>query len=140
MPMQLYEANHLYLMKKALIKGIRKRSNTTSIYNPSIMKMTYQIKTAKLVPVFAARWRSICKFFSGQTIGKTKQEKATVVRKRHTHLHSKRKPKEDLKQSSQSRYNSHFNLNKQAYTQHEAALQKEQSDAPCNFMKLIISI
>jgi hypothetical protein len=69
-----------------------------------------------------------------------KQEKATVVRKRHTHLHSKRKPKEDLKQSSQSRYNSHFNLSKQAYTQHEAALQKEQSDAPCNFMKLIISI
>jgi hypothetical protein len=56
-----------------------------------------------------------------------KQEKATVVRKRHTHLHSKRKPKEDLKRSSQSHYNSHFNLNKQAYTQHEAALQKEQT-------------
>ncbi len=61
-------------------------------------------------------------------------------KKRHTHLHSKRKPKEYLKQSSQSHYNSHFNLNKQAYTQHEAALQKEQSDAPCNFMKLIIPI
>ncbi len=58
----------------------------------------------------------------------------------HTPTLQKRKPKEDLKQSSQSRYNSHFNLNKQAYTQHEAALQKEQSDAPCNFMKLIISI
>jgi hypothetical protein len=58
---------------------------------------------------------------------KTKQEKATVVRKRHTHLHFERKPKEDLKQSSQSNYNSHFNLNKQAYTQHEAALQKEQT-------------
>ncbi len=29
------------------------------------MKMTYQIKTAKLVPVFAARWRSICKHFIG---------------------------------------------------------------------------
>ncbi len=66
--------------------------------------------------------------------------KATVVRKRHTHLHPKRKPKENLKQSSQSHYNSHFKLNKQAYTQHEAALQKEQGDAPCNFMKLIISI
>jgi len=52
-------------MKIALIKGIRekKRSNTTSRYNPPIMKMTYQIKTAKLVPVFAARWRSICKYF-----------------------------------------------------------------------------
>jgi hypothetical protein len=38
--------------------------------------------------------------------------KATVVRKRHTHLHSKRKPKEDSKQSSQSHYNPHFNIKK----------------------------
>jgi hypothetical protein len=38
-----------------------------------------------------------------------------------------RKPKENLDQSSQSHYNSHFNLNKQAYTQHEAALQREQT-------------
>ncbi len=57
----------------------------------------------------------------------------------HTYT-QKMKLKTNLKQSSQSRYNSHFNLNKQAYTQNEAALQKEQSDAPCNFMKLIISI
>jgi hypothetical protein len=57
---------------------------------------------------------------------KNEREKAKVVRKRHTHLHPKRKPKEDLKQSSQNRYNSHFNLNKQAYAQCEAALQKEQ--------------
>jgi hypothetical protein len=27
------------------------------------MKKTYQIKAAELVPVFAARWRSICKYF-----------------------------------------------------------------------------
>jgi hypothetical protein len=27
------------------------------------MKKTCQIKTVKLVPVFAARWRAICKFF-----------------------------------------------------------------------------
>ena len=95
----------------------------------SYAKKTYQTKAAQLVPVSAARWHSICQNFSRQTIRKTKQEKATVVRKRHTHLHSERKPKENSKQSSQSRYNPHFNLNKQAYTQHEAALQKEQSDA-----------
>ena len=65
------------------------------------------------------------------------KKKTTVIRKHNIHLHSERKPKENLKQSSQSRYNSHFNLNEQAYAQHEAALQKEQSDAPCNFMKLI---
>jgi hypothetical protein len=56
----------------------------------------------------------------------TKQEKAAVVRKRHTHLQSRRKPKEDSKQSTQSHYNYHFKLNKQAYAQYEAALQKEQ--------------
>jgi hypothetical protein len=50
-----------------------------------------------------------------------------------TRLYSEREPK---KQSSQSHYNSQFDLNKQTYTQHEDALQKEQSDAPCNFIKL----
>ena len=62
-PCNFIKLYHLYLMKIALIKGIRKRSNTTSRYNPSIMKMTYQIKTTEIVPVFAARWRSICKYF-----------------------------------------------------------------------------
>ncbi len=50
-----------------------------------------------------------------------------------TRLYSEREPKE---QSSQSHYNSHFNLNKQAYALYEDALQTEQSDAPCNFIKL----
>jgi hypothetical protein len=31
------------------------------------------------------------------------RKKATIIRKRHTHLHSRRKPKENLQQSSQSR-------------------------------------
>jgi hypothetical protein len=57
-------------------------------------------------------------------------------RENATRLCSERKPNEDLEQSSQSHYNSHFNLNKQAYAQYEDALQKEQSDAPCNFIKL----
>ncbi len=66
---------------------------------PFIMKKTYQIKTAKLVSIFAARWRSIRKNFSGQTTGKTEQEKATVVKKKyHTQLQYKGKPKEDFKQ------------------------------------------
>ena len=61
-------------MKIAPTRGNRKK-NTPPQDIPSIMKKTYQIKTAKIVPVFAARWRSIRKYFSGQTIGKTKQEK-----------------------------------------------------------------
>jgi hypothetical protein len=41
----------------------------------------------------------------------------------------KNKLKEKLEQSSQSLYNSHFNLNKQAYAQYKNTLHKEQSDA-----------
>ena len=33
------------------------------INHSSTAKKTYKTKTAELVPVFAARWRSICKFF-----------------------------------------------------------------------------
>jgi hypothetical protein len=55
-----------------------------------------------------------------------KAEKATVVRKHHAHLHFERQHKESLNQSSQNHYNSHFNLNRQAYAKYEAALQKEQ--------------
>jgi hypothetical protein len=47
---QLYEANHLYLMKIALIKKNLQEKNTTSRYHPSVMKTTYHIKSAKKVP------------------------------------------------------------------------------------------
>jgi hypothetical protein len=57
-----YEANHLYLMKIALTKK-NKNNNTTPRYKSSIAKKTYPTKIAKLVPNFAARWRSICKYF-----------------------------------------------------------------------------
>ncbi len=73
-------------MKIALIKEIRKRSNTTSRYNPSIMKMTYQTKTAKLVPVFAARWRSICKYFIKSDNKQARRTKQKMIKK------AKRKP------------------------------------------------
>jgi hypothetical protein len=42
-------------MRIALIKENSRKSNTTSKQNPSIAKETYQIKTAELVPIFAAR-------------------------------------------------------------------------------------
>jgi hypothetical protein len=46
-------------MRIALIKEKPGISKTTSIYESSIAKKTYQIKTAELVPIFAARWRAI---------------------------------------------------------------------------------
>ncbi len=65
------------------------------------------------------------------------QDTTTISKKKHhTPILREKKLKEDLKQSSQSHYNSQFNLNKQAYAQHKNTLHKEQSDAPCNFVKL----
>ncbi len=71
-----------------------------------------------------------------QAIRKNNAKYNNIIEKNATRLYSERKPKENLEQSSQSHYNSHLNLNKQAYAQYEDALQKEQSDAPCNFIKL----
>jgi hypothetical protein len=62
MPMQLYEANHLYLMKIALItKNLQEKKHHLNI--SSIRKTTYHIKSEKKVPNFAARWRAICIYF-----------------------------------------------------------------------------
>ncbi len=58
-----YNANHLYLMTIALTRK-NKNNNTTPRYKSSIAKKTYPIKIAKLVPNFAARWRSIRKKFN----------------------------------------------------------------------------
>ncbi len=60
-------------MEITLTKGSSEK-NTPSQDIPSRMKKTYQITIAKLVPVFAARWHSICKYVSKHSIGKTKQE------------------------------------------------------------------
>ncbi len=56
-PFHFYNANYLYLMRIAIIKeSSRKKQHHFKSY---IMKKTYQIKTAELVPNFAARWRAI---------------------------------------------------------------------------------
>ena len=58
---KLYEANHLCMMKLALIKEKNYKKTTTSRYHSSIVKTTYHIKNAEKVPNFAARWCSIRK-------------------------------------------------------------------------------
>ena len=70
---KLYEANHLYMMKLALIKT-NLQEDTTSRYHPSIVKTTYHIKSAKKVPNFAARWRSIRKYFTHTTASNQKND------------------------------------------------------------------
>ncbi len=58
---KLYEANHLCMMKLALIKAKSTRKTTTSRYHFSIVKTTYHIRNAEKVPNFTARWCSIRK-------------------------------------------------------------------------------
>jgi hypothetical protein len=85
-------------MKIALTRK-NKNNNTTPRYKSSIAKKTYPIKIAKLVPNFAARWRSICKYFissENKRLEKTMQDTPTLQRKRHTPILRKEKPKEDL--------------------------------------------
>ncbi len=71
-----------------------------------------------------------------QAIRKNNARYINVTEKTPHAYTQKEKPKKDLEQSGQSHYKSQFNLNKQAYAQYENALQTEQSDAPCNFIKL----
>jgi hypothetical protein len=69
---KLYKANHLCMMKLALIKAKSTTKTTTPRYQFSIVKTTYHIKNAEKVPNFAARWRAICKYF---IISENKQPK-----------------------------------------------------------------
>ncbi len=80
-------------MKIALIKTKSENNNTTPRYKSSIAKKTYQIKTAKLVPVFAARWRSIRKIFNSTE--NTQSEKTKQIQQQYkekaTRLYSEKK-------------------------------------------------
>jgi hypothetical protein len=64
---KLYEANHLCMMKLALIKAKSTKNHhpkktTTPKYHSFIVKTTSHIKNAEKVPNFAARWCSIRKY------------------------------------------------------------------------------
>jgi hypothetical protein len=52
MTTKLYKANHLYLMKIAIIE---KASRKIKPLQSHVMKKTHQTKTKKIVPLFAAR-------------------------------------------------------------------------------------
>jgi hypothetical protein len=59
---KLYEANHLCMMKLALIKEKNYKKTTTSKYHSSIVKTTSHIKNTEKVRNFAARWCSMRKY------------------------------------------------------------------------------
>jgi hypothetical protein len=90
--LHFYDANHLYLMKIALTRK-NKNNDTTPRYKSSIAKKTYPIKIAKLVPNFAARWRSICKYFtSSENKQPEKQSKKQQQYIENTRLYPRREP------------------------------------------------
>ena len=66
-------------MKIALTRG-NSEKNTPPQDIPSIMKKTYQIKTAKLVSIFAARWRSICKRFINSDNKQVRRTKTKIIK------------------------------------------------------------
>ncbi len=72
---KLYEADHLCMMKLALIKKKSTRKTTTSRYHSFIVKTTSHIRNAEKVPNFAARWCSIRKYLI--------QSKASNQEKQH---------------------------------------------------------
>ena len=123
-------------MKIALNKTNSEKNNNTPRRNhlqrgPIKSKPRSQFQFS---PLDGAQYANI------STAQKTSDQKKRCKIQQHykentTRLYSERKPKEDLEQSSQRHYNSQFNLNKQAYAQYGNALQTEQSDAPCNFIK-----
>ena len=126
-------------MKIALVKTKSEKITPLQDMNhPSIVKKTDKTKPRnqfQFSPLDDAQYANI------STAQKTSnQKKRYKIQQRYkgntTRLYSERKPKEHLEQSSQSHYNSQFNLNKQTYAQYKNALQTEQSDAPCNFIKL----
>jgi hypothetical protein len=59
---KLYEANHLYVMKLALIETNLQGKHHIKI-SPIHSKDDLSIKNAEEVSNFAARWRAICKYF-----------------------------------------------------------------------------
>ena len=105
---KLYEANHLYMMKLALIETNIQEKHHIKI-SPIHSKDDLSIKNAEKVPNFAARWRAICKYFinpeNKQPEGRYKIQQQ-YKEKRHTPILRKKSPA----QPSQTHYYSHSNL------------------------------
>ena len=126
-------------MKIALTKTkSEKITPLQDINHPSIAKKTYKTKPQSQFQFSPLDGAQYAKFSTAQKTSDQKKRckyNNNIMKTPHAYTQRK-KLKEDLEQSSQSHYNSQFNLNKQAYAQYKNTLQKEQSDAPCNFIKL----
>jgi hypothetical protein len=84
--------NHPYTMRIALMKKNQKEQHYSK--KKSSAKRTYQIKSAILVPNFAARWRSIRKYFGGQDDRESEARKSNSSKKTPHNYTQKKNPRQ----------------------------------------------
>jgi hypothetical protein len=77
MTTELYKANHLYLMKIALIEKTSREIKPLQLH---VLKKTHQTKTKEIVPIFAARQRSISEYFTSSDKYTTQTEKTKMIK------------------------------------------------------------
>jgi len=123
---KLYEANHLCMMKLALIKAKSTTKTTTPRYQFSIVKTTYHIKNAERVPNFAARWCSIRKHLI-QSKASNRRKQCKIQQRNENTPPAYNQENRNSYQSSQTHCYSHFYLTPKQHTQiTQFARQKEQ--------------
>jgi hypothetical protein len=133
---KLYEANHLCMMKIALIKEKNYKKTTTSRYHSSIVKTTSHIKMRRkfqISPLDGAQYANI----SSNLKQATRENNARYNSKMKNTSHAYSQIKKNSYQSSQSHYYSHFYLkSKQTHADYAIHAAKRTENALGNFMKL----
>jgi hypothetical protein len=134
---KLYEANHLCMMKLALIKEKNYKKTTTSKYHSSIVKTTYHIKNAEfqISPLDGAQFAKI----SSNLQQTTRENNAKYDSKMENIPHAYNQRKRNSNQSNQSHYYSHFYLKaKQTHADYAIRAAKRTGNALGNFFEAII--
>ncbi len=123
----------------AIIKAKSTRKTTTSKYLSSIAKTTSHIKYARKVPNFAARWRSIRKYFLQSKV--SNQEKQCKIQHNVKNApHAYNQIKKNSYHSSQSHYYSNFYLkSKQTHADYAIRAVKRTGNALRQLFEAIIS-
>jgi hypothetical protein len=122
---KLYEANHLCMMKLALVKAKSTRTTTTSRHHSSIVKRTYHKSRRKfqISPLDGAQYASI----SSKLKQATRENNARYNSKIKDTPHAYSQTERNSDQPSQNHYYSHFYLTQNKHTQFtQFARQKEQ--------------
>ncbi len=137
---KLYEANHLCMMKLALIKTKSTRKTTTSRYHFSIIKTTYHIRHRRkfqISPLDGAQYANISSNLQ-QATRKNNERHDSKINENTTHLQSTKK---NSNQPSQNHYYSHFYLKtEQTQADYAVLAAKRTEEALRQIFKAIITI